>query len=198
MRKLLFAAVAAACLALPALAAGEDHSRAIDYITCGDDTTLTAPFTTPVCAGHGDVSSVTCVSGDVLTPPLGDQRCPVTTDDDQADDSPQDLSDDEDSGDAPKSEHRHFKKPRFKAAFLNRVWRISGETNGFEAGVLDFTAARFKHLPRRWANQDDAVVGCRSSTKIRISRPTGARRGSRGSARRQRGVPVQELIPASR
>jgi hypothetical protein len=153
MRRILFAAVAAACLAIPALAAGEDHARAVDHITCGDGTTLTPPFASPVCAGHGDIASLTCVSGAVLTPPLDGKRCP--SDQEQSSSNSDDGNDGNGQTDTPQREAH----PHFKAAFLNRVWRITGEANGFDAGVLDFTAGDFVHLPRRFASQDDAVVG---------------------------------------
>ncbi|HZO35604.1 MAG TPA: hypothetical protein VFB41_01885 [Solirubrobacteraceae bacterium] len=175
MRRIVFAVIAAACFALPALASGENQAGEVDTITCGDGTTLTPPFSAPVCGGRGGIESVTCLSGDVLTPPLDDQRCPA---DDQSDDPSQGQSDDplqDDSGDeaedtVAQTKPRHFVKPHFKAAFLNRVWRISGEANGYDAGVLDFTAASFKQLPRRWAHQDDSVVG--EDTRVLVGSKT--------------------------
>jgi hypothetical protein len=147
-------AVAAICLAAPALVNAEDGGHAVDHITCGDGTTLTPPFTPPVCGEHGGVASVTCESGETLTPPLEGKRCgaegepkPPAGDDDQGGDKHRGDGDRQGDG------------PRFAAGFLNRVWRIGGEANGFQDGVLDFTVNRFIKLPRRFAKQDDAIVG---------------------------------------
>ncbi|HEX7300991.1 MAG TPA: hypothetical protein VF257_18485 [Solirubrobacteraceae bacterium] len=159
MLKIAVAAVAAACLALPALAPAEDHAPAVDHLTCGDGTTLTPPLSPPVCREHGGVASVTCVSGATLTPPLDGKRCPATRDDEGAppNDDQQPAADgtDDDRGERA----QHGDAPRLQAGFLNRVWRIAGSAGGFEDGVLDFTADRFVKLPRRFASQDDAVVG---------------------------------------
>src|SRR5919199_1234424 len=92
MLKIVVLAVAAACLAVPAIASAEDAGHSLDHITCADGTTLTPPFSAPVCREHGGVASVTCA-------------------------------------------------------------------DGFEDGVLDFTASRFMKLPHRFADQDDALVG---------------------------------------
>jgi hypothetical protein len=147
MLKIVVAAIAAACLAVPALAAAEDHARAVDHITCGDGTTLSPPFSAPVCGEHGGVASVTCVSGATLTPPLEGKRCPAGGEAEGTPEEPEHPAGD------------HADAPRFKQGFLNRVWRIAGSANGFQDGVLDFTADRIVHLPHRFATQDDALVG---------------------------------------
>lgn len=173
MRRILFAAVAAALLAIPALAVAheEDHARAVDHIACGDGTTLTPPFQSPVCGGHGDIESLTCVSGAVLTPPLDGKSCPTAEEKQSADDESSDGGEYEKSVDGePRKAKKKQVKPRFKAAFLHRVWRISGEANGYEAGVLDFTALDFFKLPRKWASQDDAVVG--EDTRVLVDAKT--------------------------
>jgi hypothetical protein len=154
MLKLVVVAAAAACLALPSLASAEDPGHAVDHITCGDGTTLTPPFTPPVCAEHGGVASVSCVSGETLTPPLDGKRCGA-----EGEGAPQPPAGDDSEGEHPGDGDHHGDAPRFAAGFLNRVWRISGEANGFEDGVLDFTANRFFKLPRKFASQDDAIVG---------------------------------------
>jgi hypothetical protein len=145
MLRIAVAAIAAACLAVPAVAAAEDNARAVDHITCTDGTSLTPPFTPPVCGEHGGVASVTCVSGATLTPPLDGKRCPASSD----------------GGDQP-AEHDgqgdHGEGPRLKRAFLNRVWRIAGSADGFDAGVLSFTADHIVGLPHRFSNQDDALI----------------------------------------
>jgi hypothetical protein len=151
MLKLAAVAVAAACLALPSLASAEDGGHAVDHITCGDGITLTPPFTPPVCGEHGGVASVTCAVGTTLTPPLDGQRCPAEGDGDQ-----QNQAGDDGAGDG---EQGGGDAPHFAAGFLNRVWKIGGSANGFEDGVLDFTVDRFFKLPRRFAAQDDAIVG---------------------------------------
>jgi hypothetical protein len=155
MLKLLVVAAAAACLALPSLASAEDRGHAVDHITCGDGTTLTPPFTPPVCGEHGGVASVTCVSGETLTPPLDGKRCEASQDEGNPPEPP--SGDDGDQGDG--EHHGKGDGPRFAAGFLNRVWRISGSANGFADGVLDFTADRFFKLPKRFAKQDDEIVG---------------------------------------
>jgi hypothetical protein len=167
MLKFVVVAAAAACLALPAAALAEDGGHAVDHITCGDGTTLTPPFTPPVCAEHGGVASVSCVSGETLTPPLDGKRCasegegtpkPPSGDDGDGEDHGQDQGD------------HHGDGPRVAAGFLNRVWRIAGEADGFENGVLDFTADRFFKLPRRFAKQDDAIVG--EDSRVLVSERT--------------------------
>ena len=40
--------------------------------------------------------------------------------------------------------------PSFARGFLNRVWRIGGEADGYEAGVLSMTIGKVFSLPRRW------------------------------------------------
>lgn len=152
MLKLVVVAAAAACLALPAASVAEDGGHAVDHITCGDGTTLTPPFAPPVCAEHGGVASVTCVSGETLTPPLDGKRCAA-----EGEGAPKPPPGDD--GDGQNGGDHHGDGPRFAAGFLNRVWRIDGSANGFEDGVLDFTADRFFKLPRRFAKQDDAIVG---------------------------------------
>jgi hypothetical protein len=150
-------AVAVTCLAAPALVNAEDGGHAVDHITCGDGTTLTPPFTPPVCAEHGGIASVTCASGETLTPPLDGKRCAAVGE-------PQPPAGDDGNDDQGGDKHRgdgdhQGDGPRFAAGFLNRVWRIGGEANGFQDGVLDFTVNRFFKLPRRFAKQDDAIVG---------------------------------------
>jgi hypothetical protein len=147
-------AVAATCLAAPALVNAEDGGHAVDHITCADGTTLTPPFTPPVCGEHGGVASVTCESGETLTPPLEGKRCGAESE------SKPPAGDDDQGGDKHRGDgDRQGDGPRFAAGFLNRVWRIGGEANGFQDGVLDFTVNRFFKLPRRFAKQDDAIVG---------------------------------------
>jgi hypothetical protein len=158
MLKFAVAAVAAACLAVPTMAGAEDHARAVDHITCGDGTTLTPPFSPPVCGEHGGVASVTCVSGATLTPPLDGKRCPAPGDGEGSPGDPQPPA-----GDDGSDRHGHHGKggdvPHFAGGFLNRVWRIAGSAGGFQDGVLDFTTDRFVKVPHRFASQDDALVG---------------------------------------
>jgi hypothetical protein len=158
MLKLVVVAAAAACLALPAIASAEDGGHAVDHITCGDGTTLTPPFTPPVCAEHGGVASVSCVSGETLTPPLDGKRCAAEGEGEGGQQPPAGGEGEGDGEHQGQGEH-HGDGPRFAAGFLNRVWRIAGSANGFADGVLDFTADRFFKLPRRFAKQDDAIVG---------------------------------------
>ena len=40
--------------------------------------------------------------------------------------------------------------PSFARGFLNRVWRIGGQADGYEAGVLSMTIGKVFSLPRRW------------------------------------------------
>jgi hypothetical protein len=161
MLKIAVAAVAAACLAVPTLAAAEDHARAVDHITCGDGTTLTPPFSPPVCGENGGVASVTCVSGATLTPPLDGKRCPAAGDGEGSPGEPQqpagDDGGDRHGGQGDNGDRRDA--PHLAAGFLNRVWRIAGSADGFQDGVLDFTTDRFVKLPRRFASQDDTLVG---------------------------------------
>src|SRR3954451_13821253 len=131
MLRIAVAAIAAACLAVPAMAAAEDNAHAVDHITCTDATSLTPPFTPPVCGEHGGVASVTCVSGATLTPPLDGKRCPAATD---GGDQPAEHDGHDGHGD----HGDHGDGPRLKPAFLNRVWRIAGSADGFDAGVLSF------------------------------------------------------------
>lgn len=167
MRKFLPLAAAAACLALPALAAGEDHARAVDHITCGDGTVLTPPFSAPVCAGHGAVASISCASGVTITTIVDGTRCPEPGDDDQASSatppSAAPPAESDDDGTPSSEEHgqhgEHGHDGPLAPAFLNGIWRVTGSGNGFADGVLDFTADRFLGLPRRLAKQDDAFVG---------------------------------------
>jgi hypothetical protein len=157
MLKIVVAAVAVACLAAPALASAEENGRAVDHITCGDGTNLTPPFTPPVCGEHGGVASVSCVSGATLTPPLDGKRCPAGSE--GAEGERQEPAGDGDDKHGRGHDGDHGDAPRFEAGFRNRVWRITGSADGFQDGVLDFTAARFLELPRRYASQDDAIVG---------------------------------------
>jgi hypothetical protein len=158
MLKLAVAAMAALCLAVPTVAAAEDHAHAVDHITCGDGTVLTPPFSSPVCAEHGAVASVTCASGATLTPPLDGKRCPAAPEGDGPSAPPEQPAGDAPSGDQGGHGDRGD-TPRPKAGFLNRVWRIAGSADGFQDGVLDFTADRIVGLPHRFASQDDALVG---------------------------------------
>jgi hypothetical protein len=151
-------AVAATCLAAPALVNAEDGGHAVDHITCADGTTLTPPVTPPVCGEHGGVASVTCVSGETLTPPLEGKRC-------GAEGEPKPPAGDDANDNKGGDKHRGD-GPRFARGFLNRVWRISGSANGFAEGVLDFTADRFFKLPRKFAKQDDAIVGVDSRVLV--------------------------------
>ena len=155
MLRIAVAAIAAACLAVPALAAAEDGAHAVDHITCTDGTVLTPPFTAPVCREHGGVASVSCVSGATLTPPLDGKRCHATSDGDGSAEPEHPAGD----GGSQRDGHgEHGDGPRLKPAFLNRVWRIAGAADGFEDGVLDFTADHIVNLPRRFSTQDDALI----------------------------------------
>jgi hypothetical protein len=160
MLRIAVAAIAAACLAVPAMAAAEDNAHAVDHVTCTDGTVLTPPFTAPLCREHGGVTSVSCVSGETLTPPLDGKRCAATADG-EGDGSAEPQQPAGDGGDQ-QGEHgdqgQHGDGPRLKPAFLNRVWRIAGAGGGFADGVLDFTADHIVNLPRRFAKQDDALI----------------------------------------
>ncbi|MEN3279322.1 MAG: hypothetical protein V7607_462 [Solirubrobacteraceae bacterium] len=159
MLRIAVAAITAACLAVPAVAAAEDHAHAVDHITCTDGTVLTPPFTPPVCAEHGGVASVSCVSGTTLTPPLDGKRCPATSDGSGEPQQPAgDGGDDGDETAEHGDEGHDGDGPRLKAAFLNRVWRIAGSADGFDAGVLSFTADHIVDLPHRFSKQDDALI----------------------------------------
>jgi hypothetical protein len=103
MLKLAVVAMAALCLAVPTVAAAEDHAHAVDHITCGDGTVLTPPFSSPVCAEHGAVASVTCASGATLTPPLDGKRCPAAPEGDGPSAPPEQPAGDAPSGDAQAS-----------------------------------------------------------------------------------------------
>ena len=46
----------------------------------------------------------------------------------------------------------------YKKGFLNRVWTILGESNGFDAGVLNITLEKILNLPKKMADQDDNLV----------------------------------------
>jgi hypothetical protein len=48
--------------------------------------------------------------------------------------------------------------PRFLPAFANRIWRFTGEANGFDNGQLDITVGKILNLPKRFRSQDDAIV----------------------------------------
>jgi hypothetical protein len=142
--KLFVTTAAALCLAAPSVAVAEDHGHAVDHITCSDGTVLTPPFSPPLCKEDGGVASVTCASGATLTPPLDGKRCPAAAE-----------------GDDPgKDQHGGDGHPApVQAGFLNRIWRIAGSADGFQDGVLGFTADRIVGLPHRFASQDDALVG---------------------------------------
>ena len=163
MLKIVVAAMAAACLVGPAAASAEEGGGAVDHLTCADGTVLTPPFSPPVCREHGGVASVTCADGSTLTPPFDGERCPAQAEggDDPGEEPADPGADDGDGSDAP---------PRFDAGFLNRVWRIAGSADGFEDGALDFTAARFMKLPRRFADQDDELVG--EDSRVLVTRRT--------------------------
>jgi hypothetical protein len=124
MLKLVVAAVAAACLVVPAVASAEE----------------------------GD-----CADGSTLTAPLDGQRCPAQAEGEEPGAEPEDP--DAEDGDERGDDGDRGDAPHFAAGFLNRVWRIAGSADGFDDGVLDFTAARFMKLPRRFADQDDDIVG---------------------------------------
>jgi hypothetical protein len=160
MLRIAVAAIAAACLAVPAMAAAEDNAHAVDHVTCTDGTVLTPPFTAPLCREHGGVTSVSCVSGETLTPPLDGKRCAATADG-EGDGSAEPQQPAGDGGDQ-QGEHgdqgQHGDGPRLKPAFLNRVWRIAGSADGFDAGVLSFTADHIVGLPHRFSKQDDALI----------------------------------------
>lgn len=150
MRRILFAAAVTACLAFPGLAAGEDPARAVEP----------------------------CVDGELVLP-LDEEQCEPATDEAGPDDNEEPYEEDyseegaydEDAGEAEaRKQSARRKPPRFKAAFLHRVWKITGEANGFESGMLDFTAGRFIRLPRRFSSQDDAVVG--ADTRVLVGSST--------------------------
>jgi hypothetical protein len=48
--------------------------------------------------------------------------------------------------------------PRFKAAFLNRVWRFNGSVDGVEHDELSMTLDSIDRLPARFRNQDDELL----------------------------------------
>lgn len=48
--------------------------------------------------------------------------------------------------------------PSFKPGFLNRILDVRGEVNGLEGNKLDITIARFDKLPKKFKDQDDALV----------------------------------------
>ena len=48
--------------------------------------------------------------------------------------------------------------PRFKAAFLNRVWRFNGSVDGVEHDELSMTLDSIERLPARFRNQDDELL----------------------------------------
>ena len=48
--------------------------------------------------------------------------------------------------------------PRFKAGFLNRVWRFNGSVDGVENDTLSMTLDSIDRLPARFRNQDDELL----------------------------------------
>ena len=48
--------------------------------------------------------------------------------------------------------------PRFKAAFINRVWRFNGSVDGVEHDELSMTLDSIERLPARFRNQDDEIL----------------------------------------
>ncbi len=46
----------------------------------------------------------------------------------------------------------------YDKGFLNRVWTMLGEANGYEDGVLNITLEKILNLPKKMADQDDALV----------------------------------------
>jgi hypothetical protein len=134
MLKIVAAIAAAACLVVPAVASAEEGA-----------------------GEHGGAPNVRCSDGSTEALPLDGERCPAESEGDEPAAEPEDPGADE--GDDRGDDGDHREAPRFAAGFLNRVWRIAGSADGFEDGVLDFTAARFMKLPHRFADQDDDIVG---------------------------------------
>ena len=60
--------------------------------------------------------------------------------------------------------------PRFKAAFLNRVWRFNGAVDGVERDELSMTLDSIERLPARFRNQDDEILD--QDTTVLFSRGT--------------------------
>jgi hypothetical protein len=50
--------------------------------------------------------------------------------------------------------------PSFKASFLNRVWKFDGNVDAVDLSThsLDMTLTGIENLPKRFANQDDALL----------------------------------------
>jgi hypothetical protein len=48
--------------------------------------------------------------------------------------------------------------PRFKAGFLNRVWRFNGSIDGVEDHALSMTLESIERLPKRFRTQDDELL----------------------------------------
>lgn len=51
-------------------------------------------------------------------------------------------------------------RPRLKGGFLSRVWRLDADVDAFDEGadVLNVTVTEVVNLPRRFFDQDDALV----------------------------------------
>jgi hypothetical protein len=133
MLRIVAAIAAAACLVVPAVASAEQG------------------------AGEHGAPNVRCSDGSTETLPLDGERCPAESEGDEPAAEPEDPGADE--GDDRGDDGDDREAPQFAAGFLKRVWRIAGSADGFQDGVLDFTAARFIKLPRRFADQDDDIVG---------------------------------------
>lgn len=67
--------------------------------------------------------------------------------------------------------------PRFKAAFLNRVWRFDGAVDGVEHDELSMTLDSIERLPARFRNQDDELLDQDTtvlfSYRVRVYAPDG-------------------------
>jgi hypothetical protein len=123
MLKIIVAAIAAACLAIPALAAGHGDSGCQNPVP-------TIQTVEDGCANH-----------------------------------------ESETPDQPASEDEHHNDgPNLSTGFVNRIWKVEGLGNGYEAGVLDFTASRFVHIPKRYRHQDDAIVG--EDSRVLVSEKT--------------------------
>jgi hypothetical protein len=48
--------------------------------------------------------------------------------------------------------------PRLLGAFTSRVWRFTGEADGFSDGKLSMTVGKILNLPKRFASQDDDLL----------------------------------------
>jgi hypothetical protein len=68
--------------------------------------------------------------------------------------------------------------PRFKAAFINRVWRFNGSVDGVEHDELSMTLDSIERLPARFRNQDDELLDQDTtvlvSHRVRVYGPDGS------------------------